>query len=104
MSSRLAQLELLLKNEPNDPFLRYGLAMEHKKAGRLDQALEWLDKTLAADGTYCYAYYQQGQIHEARGEAPAARAVYERGIAAARQCNDLHAAGEMQAALDLLEG
>ena len=103
MSSRLIQLEQLLQHEPNDPFLRYGVAMEHKKAGRLDQALEWFEKTLEADGTYCYAYYQQGQIHETRGDGAAAKAVYERGVAAAKQCNDLHAAGEMQAALDVLE-
>jgi tetratricopeptide (TPR) repeat protein len=103
MSSRQKHLEELLKIEPNDPFLRYGLAMEHKKAGRLDQALEWFGKTLEADATYCYAWYQQGQVHQARGEVEAARSVYERGIAAARQCNDNHAAGEMQAALDELE-
>jgi len=103
MSSRLKQLEDLLRHEPNDPFLRYGVAMEHKKAGRLDQALEWFGKTLEADGTYCYAFYQQGQILHAQGDLEAARATYERGIAAARTCNDNHAAGEMQAALDALE-
>ena len=103
MSPRLKQLEELLRNEPNDPFLRYGVAMEHKKAGRLELALEWFAKTLEADATYCYAWYQQGQIRELLGEPDAARQVYERGIAAARQCNDQHAAGEMQVALDALE-
>lgn len=103
MSSRLQQLEHLLRNEPDDPFLRYGVAMEHKKAGRLDEALAWFVKTLAADATYCYAYYQQGQIHESRGDVAAARFVYARGIEAANRCGDQHAAGEMKAALDLLE-
>lgn len=101
--SRLEQLERLLAREPDDPFLRYGVAMEHKKAGRLDAALEWLARTLAADAAYSYAYYQQGQVLEAKGDVAAARAAYERGIAAARACNDAHAAGEMQVALDLLE-
>ncbi len=93
MSARLKHLEELLRNEPNDPFLRYGVAMEHKKAGRLDQALDWFARTLEADATYCYAWYQQGQVLAARGDVIAARDVYQRGIAAARQCNDLHAAG-----------
>lgn len=101
--SRLEHLESLLKNEPGDPFLRYGIAMEHKKAGRLDLALEWFTKTLAAEATYCYAWYQQGQIHEMRGDHTAARAVYEQGILVAKQCNDEHAAAEMRAALDALE-
>ncbi len=102
MSSRLKQLEELLRNEPNDPFLRYGVAMEHKKAGRLDEALDWFGRTLEADATYCYAWYQQGQIHATRGEPEKARQIYQQGIAAAQGCNDLHAAGEMQAALDEL--
>jgi tetratricopeptide (TPR) repeat protein len=103
MPTRLKQLEELLRSEPNDPFLRYGVAMEHKKAGRLDEALHWFARTLEADATYCYAWYQQGQVLAARGDLEAARDVYERGIAAARKCNDQHAAGEMQAALDALE-
>lgn len=100
--SRLAQLEALLANDPDDPFLRYGIALEHKKAGRLTEALQWLEKTLKADAGYCYAYYQQGQVHEALGEPDAARTAYEQGLSAARAAGDAHAAGEMQAALDLL--
>ena len=103
MSNRQAELERLLKKEPADPFLRYGLAMEHKKAGRFAEALEWFARTLEADDTYCYAYYQQGQVHEALGDTDAAKAAYVRGIARARACNDAHAAGEMQAALDMLD-
>jgi tetratricopeptide (TPR) repeat protein len=103
MSNRFKELTRLLEREPNDPFLRYGLAMEHKKAERLDEALEWFAKTLEADDTYCYAYYQQGQVHEQKGETEAARAAYEKGIERAKQCNDAHAAGEMQVALDLLD-
>ena len=99
---RLAQLEALLIKDPDDPFLLYGIALEHKKAGRLDEALAWLEKTLAADAAYCYAYYQQGQIHEALGDTSAASAAYQRGISAARGAGDAHAAGEMQIALDLL--
>ena len=101
--SRLQQLETLLGKDPDDPFLRYGIALEHKKAGRLDEALAWLEKTLAADAAYCYAYYQQGQIHEALGDTSAASAVYRRGLSAARRAGDAHAASELQTALDLLE-
>ena len=103
MSPRLKQLEELLRNEPNDPFLRYGVAMEHKKAGRLELALEWFAKTLEADATYCYSCYQEGQIIQLLCLSHASRQVYLRSIAAARQCNDQHAAGEMQVALDALE-
>jgi tetratricopeptide (TPR) repeat protein len=103
MADRLKELTRLIEREPNDPFLRYGIAMEHKKAGRLDEALDWFARTLEADDTYCYAYYQQGQVHEQRGDVSAARSAYERGIERAKSCNDAHAAGEMQVAMELLE-
>lgn len=100
--TRLAQLETLLSKDPDDPFLRYGIALEHKKAGRLDEALRWLNETLAADPAYCYAWYQQGQVFEILGNADAAREAYKSGLAAARTSGDSHALTEMQAALDLL--
>ena len=103
MSKRLAELTRLHEREPADPFLRYGIAMEHKKAGRHDDALAWFDKTLAADDTYCYAYYHKAQTLEDAGQPAEAKAVYQTGIERAKACNDLHAAGEMQAALDLLD-
>lgn len=103
MADRFKELTRLLEREPNDPFLRYGLAMEHKKAGRPDEALAWFAKTLEADGTYCYAYYQRGQVLEEQGKPDEAKKAYTDGIAAAKKCNDAHAAGEMQVALDLLD-
>ena len=103
MANRMAELQRLLEREPNDPFLRYGIAMEHKKAGRFDDALDWFGRTLEVEATYCYAYYQQAQIHEERGDADAARAVYAKGIKVADGCGDAHAAGEMRAALEVLD-
>ncbi|MEM1012856.1 MAG: tetratricopeptide repeat protein [Planctomycetota bacterium] len=103
MADRQKELSRHLERDPGDPFLRYAMAMEHKKAGRLDEALDWFGKTLEADETYCYAHYQIGQVHEQREDNDAASAAYEKGIAAAKKHNDAHAAGEMQVALDLLD-
>ena len=92
----------MLAKSPNDPFLLYGIAMEHKKAGYTAHALEFLERTIAVDPGYCYAYYQQGQVREMAGDEPAARQAYQAGIAAATQKGDAHARGELEAALDLL--
>ena len=99
---RLDQLHKLLEKTPSDPFLTYGIAMEHKKAAEPERAIEWFDKTIALDGKYCYAYYQKGQTLESVGQVPAAVEVYRAGIAAARSAGDAHAEGEIQAALDML--
>ena len=96
---RMEQLQKLLAREPNDPFLIYGLALEWKKAGNPKQAIELLDRVIAIDPSYCYAYFQQGQIHESAGNIEAAKAIYRKGIDAARQKGDNHALSELQAAL-----
>ena len=99
---RIDQLHKLLERTPNDPFLTYGIALEHKNAGELDTAIEWLDKTLTLDAKYCYAYYQKGQVLEAQDKFDDARAVYIAGVKAAREAGDGHAQGEIQGAMDML--
>ncbi len=100
--SRLDQLHTLLERTPTDPFLLYGIALEHKKAGDKQQSLEWLNKTIQTDPKYCYAYYQKGQVHESTGDETAARDAYLAGIRAAKEVGDAHAQGELQGALDML--
>jgi tetratricopeptide (TPR) repeat protein len=92
----------MLEKSPNDPFLLYGIAMEHKKAGDAARALEFLDRTIATDPGYCYAYYQQGQVREMAGDEAGARQAYEAGIGAATKKGDAHSRGELEAALELL--
>ena len=99
MAGRMEQLEKMLEREPNDPFLLYGLALEHKKTADLPRAIELLQQVIQVDPGYCYAYYQLGQIHTASGDVPAAKRVFEQGIAAARKKGDAHAAEEISGAL-----
>jgi predicted Zn-dependent protease len=101
-TDRLPLLEKMLAQQPNDPFLLYGIAMEHKKRGDHAAAIDFLNRTLSADPNYCYAYYQLGQVRELMGDTAAARDVYARGIEIARVCGDAHAQSELQGALEML--
>ena len=102
ISPRLQQLLKMLEREPNDAFLLYGVALEHKKAARPVEAIEYLQKTLVADALYCYAYYQLGQVHELDGDVKAAKQAYEDGINAAVKKGDAHAKSELETALSML--
>ncbi len=102
-SPRLEQLQKLLEREPNDPFLLYGIALEHKKLGQASLALEFLQRVLALDAGYCYAYFQQGQIHESSGDIESAKAAYHAGVEAAKKKGDAHAQSELEGALSMLE-
>ena len=102
MSDRMRQLQQMLQRQPDDPFLLYGMAMEHKKGGDAAAALEYLGRVTKKDPNYCYAYYQRGLVHESQGDTDAARKAYQEGIAAADRAGDTHARGELEAALDML--
>ena len=102
MSDRLEQLSKLYDADPNDPFCTYGIALEHAKAQRYDEALEWLDKTLGLDSQYCYAFYQKAKALSAMGQDGAAREILKIGMETATQAGDDHARSEMAELLDTL--
>lgn len=103
MSERLEKLQQMLANEPNDTFLLYGIAMEHRKLNDFAAALEYLARVTQLDPGYCYAYHQKGLIHESQGDSDAARIAYREGIQAAIKKGDDHARGEIEAALSMIE-
>ncbi len=92
----------MLEKEPNDPFLLYGVAMEHKKAGRTADAIEFFEKTIGIDSGYCYAYFQLGQTYEQLGNIDQAKKWYTDGVTAARVKGDEHARSEIESALLML--
>ena len=98
----MRQLQQMLQRQPDDPFLLYGVAMEHKKGGDAAGALEYLSRVTQKDPNYCYAYYQRGMVHESQGDTDAARTAYQEGIEAADRAGDAHARGELEAALEML--
>jgi tetratricopeptide (TPR) repeat protein len=95
MSDRLDQLLKLLDADPRDPFLTYGIALEHGKADRLDEAIQWLDRTLSIDPKYLYAYFQKAKILDAQGDTDRAKAVLDEGMRTAVAAGDAHAREEM---------
>ncbi len=99
---RLDQLLELLKTDENDSFVRYGVAMELAKAGRFDESLAQFTELLKRDPKYVPGYFMMGRTYEQSGDIAAAKDTYTRGIAVAKQVGDLHAAGEIQQALDIL--
>jgi Tfp pilus assembly protein PilF len=103
MNDRLQKLEQLLQRDPKDTFVLYGIAMEHKKAGRANEAADYFDRVLSIDPGYCYAYHQKGLLFESTGDMEAARRVYRQGIEAATKKGDAHAAEEIAAALGMIE-
>lgn len=108
MSSRRDRLVSMLADEPNDPFLRYGLALDYASAGEEATAAEHLRELalLNPDDPYIPAFLQLGQFLAKLGEETEAIDWLKKGISAAKLNGSgeaLHAAGEMQGLLATLE-
>jgi tetratricopeptide (TPR) repeat protein len=101
-STRLEALKGLVAQQPNDSFLRYGLAMEYRKAGELEEAMQEFRALIAAAPDYSAAYYHGGQTLEQLGRLDEARTLYREGIEATTRKGDWHTRDEIQAALDVL--
>jgi predicted Zn-dependent protease len=96
MPSRKQQLLELLKEEPNDPFLRYGLAMEFVSEGEDGEAVRCFRELLEVAPEYVPGYLQAGQALVRLGQPEEAQTIFRRGIATARSQADEHAAQEME--------
>jgi tetratricopeptide (TPR) repeat protein len=100
---RLDMLLEFVKNRPDDPFPRYGLAMEYKNLRRLEDASRTFTELLSRHPEYTAAYLHAGNTLLELGQREQARAVYETGIAACARKGDQHARGELESALANLE-
>jgi tetratricopeptide (TPR) repeat protein len=100
----IAELETLVKQFPDKPFPRYGLAMEYKKAARYEEALPHFRKAIELDPNYTAAFFHAGMACEAAGKVDDAKQFYRDGLAAAQKIGNSHAASEIGAALAALGG
>ncbi|MDX9751633.1 MAG: tetratricopeptide repeat protein [Flavobacteriales bacterium] len=57
-NDRLSQLRAMLADEPGDRFLRYAIALEHRRRGDMEQAVAMLEELLTEDPKYIACYYQ----------------------------------------------
>ena len=101
--SRLEQLLDLLKQDPNDNFLNYALALEYAKVNEYIKAISIIEAILKKDENYLGGYYQLGQMYEQAAQLENAKVTYAKGIEIARKQKNNKALGEMNTALMLLD-
>ncbi len=100
--TRKQQLEAMLAEEPNDPFLRYGLAMEYLGEGNDEEAVRRFRDMFKFTPEYVPAYHQAGQALVRLGRQDEAREVLGWGIKMALKEGNHHAAEEMQGLMESL--
>jgi|SRR5579872_1267354 cytochrome c-type biogenesis protein CcmH/NrfG len=96
---RIATLNEILTQSPNDAFARYGLAMEYSKQGDFDRALAEFSILLKGNPEYTAGYFMAAQTLVRADRAAEAKTMLAEGIASARRTGNLHAQSEMEAML-----
>ena len=99
MNKRLAFLEQHCASPGADSFAFYGLGMEYRKEGRIDDAIATFDKLKSKDPDYVPMYLMAGQTLIDAGRAAEAKVWLETGIAVAQRKGDSHALGELESTL-----
>jgi E3 SUMO-protein ligase RanBP2 len=96
---RIAALERMLQARPEDARLRFGLAVEFEKAGRVEDAVRELGTYLERTEDQGNAWGRLGALLRRLGRDEEARAAYRRGIEQALKHGHPSMAAELEATL-----
>jgi tetratricopeptide (TPR) repeat protein len=96
---RIATFRSFISRSPADPFPRYGLAMELKTRGQLDEAAAAFAELVEQFPDYVPTYLMAGGTLSALGRKAEAAEIYRKGIEVAQRRGDAHARRELEAAL-----
>lgn len=86
----------MLREQPDDSFLRFALARELQNVGDLTAAVEEYEALRAADPAYVGLYFHLAAALAQLDRTPETEQIYEAGIAAAQRASDDHALAELR--------
>lgn len=104
MNSRIEQLHQFLKEDSNDSFLKYALALEYVLVKENEIARDCFLKLIKEDENYVATYYQLGKLYESLNEVEKAMGIYKNGIEIAQNSKDAKTLSELQEAYNMLIG
>jgi tetratricopeptide (TPR) repeat protein len=88
MKSRIEQLQEYLKEDSDDSFLKYALALEYVRIEENDTAKDCFLKLIRDDAHYLASYYQLGKLYESLDDLENAMEIYKKGIIIAQKSED----------------
>lgn len=100
MSKRLEMLLSMTEKGSRDPFAWYGLGMEYRNLGRLDEAIGTFEKLREIDASYLPAYHMAGVVLIELERRQDAKAWLERGLELALAQGNQKTYSEIQTILD----
>jgi len=103
MNQKVQKLARRLKQNPDDSFTKFALALEMRKLDQWEKARRLFESIHEHEPQYTGVYYHVGKLYEDLGEPDRAKTIYKEGIAITEEQRDQHAKSELQTALMNLE-
>ena len=103
VKDKLESLLDMLKDAPNEPFILFALAQECVKKGLDSEALKYYERIITFSPEYTGVYYHMGKLLEQFGRMEDAILTYEKGMQMTSSKGELHAYGELQSALAMVQ-
>ena len=97
-NDRIQQIELMLEEDPKDPFLHYARCLEYSRISPSDGQPFW-ENMLLEFPDYVPLYYQAGTCFAAIGLKERAMDIWKKGIEQAAKHQDNHALTELKSIL-----
>ena len=101
---RIDNLQRMLEKHPDDPRLRFGLALEYEKAERWEDVIDNLRRYLELTEDEGNAWGRLGVALRRLGRDEEAREAFRKGIEAAHRHGHPTMAGEFEETLDEWDG
>jgi hypothetical protein len=92
---RIKQIDLLIAEDPEDPFLYYARCLELTKISPAEGNKNWEDLLLQFP-EYLPSYYHAGLSFKETGEKEKALEIWKKGILLAERTSDRHALTELR--------
>lgn len=100
---RLAVLLDMERDKPQDPFVKYALALEYLSRGNEAESRAYFERLVSDFGHYLPTYFQFGKLEENSGNKERARALYTKGIELAKEAKEFKTVWELEEALDFID-
>jgi len=101
--NRLEQLLAFYAESPNDPFILFALAMEYKKLGNYEEALQHFEALTNQHPKYVGTYYHFAKLLEELDKRLKAEATFVNGLSIIKEVGDQHAYNELLSAYELFK-
>lgn len=98
--ARIDLLKEFLRENANDSFSRYALALEYVKLNQLEDARREFETVRDKDPDYLATYYQLGQLYLKMSLRHDAEKTFRTGITVATKQKDEHTQSELESALE----